>query len=238
MSTSFSTLVTPFAAVVGFYWAVTLLHVIVPSANTDGYCCDWKGKTLSYRLNGPLVIAMVIAAWAWLFTSPHSEVASYAARHYWACLGGANALGLLISLLLLLFTNREPYLRCLTNDQKDLRKAAASGAGVLAYKLAAAPKRGTLAHFFFGVEFNPRIGGVDLKMLLYILGAAGLQWNLLSALALKTQTDGVSHLSNAAITYAGMLTWFVVEYMICEVVHLYTYDLFCEKVGFKLAWGM
>jgi hypothetical protein len=30
---------------------------------------------------------------------------------------------------------------------------------------------------------------------------------------------------------------FVVEYLFCEDVHTFTYDLFAEKMGFKLAWG-
>ena len=34
-----------------------------------------------------------------------------------------------------------------------------------------------------------------------------------------------------------MLLWFLAEYMLLEVVHLYTYDLFCEKLGFKICWG-
>ncbi len=34
-----------------------------------------------------------------------------------------------------------------------------------------------------------------------------------------------------------MLTYFIIDYFIFEEVHLYTYDLFAEKVGFKLGWG-
>ena len=37
--------------------------------------------------------------------------------------------------------------------------------------------------------------------------------------------------------FAGCLTFFVVEYLYNEEVHLQTYDLFRERVGFKLAWG-
>jgi delta14-sterol reductase len=36
---------------------------------------------------------------------------------------------------------------------------------------------------------------------------------------------------------AALLTWFVIDYMIFEKVHLYTYDIFAERVGFKLGWG-
>jgi delta14-sterol reductase len=35
----------------------------------------------------------------------------------------------------------------------------------------------------------------------------------------------------------GCLTLFIAEYMWHEEVHLYTYDLFRERLGFKLLWG-
>ncbi len=34
-----------------------------------------------------------------------------------------------------------------------------------------------------------------------------------------------------------MLSWFCVEYLMHEHVHLFTYDLFAERTGFKLTWG-
>ena len=34
-----------------------------------------------------------------------------------------------------------------------------------------------------------------------------------------------------------MLTYFLIDYLTFEEVHLYTYDLFAERVGFKLGWG-
>ena len=33
------------------------------------------------------------------------------------------------------------------------------------------------------------------------------------------------------------ISWFVFEYMYFEEVHTYTYDLFRERVGYKLIWG-
>ncbi|MCB0510737.1 MAG: DUF1295 domain-containing protein, partial [Bacteroidetes bacterium] len=35
----------------------------------------------------------------------------------------------------------------------------------------------------------------------------------------------------------ALLTYFVVDYLSFEEVHLYTYDFFAERVGFKLGWG-
>jgi Delta14-sterol reductase len=34
-----------------------------------------------------------------------------------------------------------------------------------------------------------------------------------------------------------MFTIFLNEYLYFENVHLYTYDIFCERIGFKLVWG-
>mmetsp|Transcript_20927 Transcript_20927/g.31719 ORF Transcript_20927/g.31719 Transcript_20927/m.31719 type:complete len:97 (+) Transcript_20927:649-939(+) len=39
------------------------------------------------------------------------------------------------------------------------------------------------------------------------------------------------------LLYAGLFLWFLLDYMWYEEVHLYTYDLFAEKIGFKLLWG-
>ena len=37
--------------------------------------------------------------------------------------------------------------------------------------------------------------------------------------------------------HAALLLFFVCDYVWFERVHLYTYDLFAERVGFKLGWG-
>jgi hypothetical protein len=42
--------------------------------------------------------------------------------------------------------------------------------------------------------------------------------------------------SLALIVYTGLFSFFIGEYMLQERVHLYTYDLFAEKMGFKLCW--
>ena len=35
----------------------------------------------------------------------------------------------------------------------------------------------------------------------------------------------------------GLLTFFLIDYLTFEEIHLYTYDFFAERVGFKLGWG-
>ena len=235
--------------VLGFYFAVLVLHAILPAYRTTGYCCDWKtGQPLRYRLNGPLVLVMSIGVPVYLCSKgvlPLSAL-SHVAENLGSCIAYANMLGLLGSLLLVTCLPLEPSFRCLTEDQKALRARAAKGEDVGSRNLKPAPPRSRAAHFFFGTSFNPRLHlpllhgaeGLDIKMALYALGAAGLAFNITSAVALRLQRHpGVENLSLALKLYAGMLMWFVGEYMCLEVVHLYTYDLMCEKLGFKLCWG-
>lgn len=74
-----------------------------------------------------------------------------------------------------------------------------------------------------------------VKMYLYVAGAVMLQLVILSGAYAQYAEHG--QLSTAMVVFVGMWTWFIVEYLYHEHVHLYTYDLFAEKVGFKLVWG-
>eukprot|EP00602_Paraphysomonas_sp_CaronLab_P003844 CAMPEP_0185039548 /NCGR_PEP_ID=MMETSP1103-20130426/36490_1 /TAXON_ID=36769 /ORGANISM="Paraphysomonas bandaiensis, Strain Caron Lab Isolate" /LENGTH=238 /DNA_ID=CAMNT_0027578477 /DNA_START=393 /DNA_END=1109 /DNA_ORIENTATION=- len=73
-------------------------------------------------------------------------------------------------------------------------------------------------------------------MLLYIIGAVGLELNILSCCSVQFYSSN-GYISNGLVVYAVMFLWFLHEYMLFERVHLYTYDLFAEKLGFKLVWG-
>ncbi|MEW6433944.1 MAG: DUF1295 domain-containing protein [Myxococcota bacterium] len=99
-------------------------------------------------------------------------------------------------------------------------------------------KSNLLADLYLGRLANPQWAGgrVDAKMWLYLVGAVMLELNLLSFAAHH-------HLTHAAdpnpgvFLYVGLFSFFVVEYLNFEEVHLYTYDFMAERVGFKLGWG-
>jgi protein-S-isoprenylcysteine O-methyltransferase Ste14 len=79
-------------------------------------------------------------------------------------------------------------------------------------------------------------GALDAKMVLYLIGAVMLELNVLSF----SVHHVVTHLddpSPGVFLYAFLFTFFVVEYLNFEEVHLYTYDFMAERVGFKLGWG-
>ena len=125
------------------------------------------------------------------------------------------------------------------------RWSGAAGACVLGVVISAAVMRGTfgrgrslLSEYFLGRRANPRMfgGRIDAKMYLYVAGATLLQLNLLSFGAHHHLTHPAD-LSPGVILYVMLFTWFICDYLVFERVHLYTYDLFAQRLGFKLIWG-
>ena len=113
------------------------------------------------------------------------------------------------------------------------------GVGYSVWVVATAPSTGKslLADFFLGRVENPQYFDrrVDAKMFLYLVGAVMLELNLLSFAAhhyaaFEDPSPGVA-------LYVALLSFFICDYLSFERVHLYTYDLFAERVGFKLGWG-
>lgn len=101
-----------------------------------------------------------------------------------------------------------------------------------------AVKKSFIADFYLGRLENPQLwnGRVDAKMWLYLVGAIMLELNVLSFTAHHYIVYG-AQASPGIIMAALLLTFFVIDYLTFEEVHLYTYDFVAEKVGFKLGWG-
>lgn len=95
-----------------------------------------------------------------------------------------------------------------------------------------------LADLYLGRIENPQFlnGRIDAKMILYLLGAVLLELNILSFCAHHLQTYPEAPNPGVFLS-AGLLTYFLLDYLTFERVHLWTYDFFAERVGFKLGWG-
>ena len=93
------------------------------------------------------------------------------------------------------------------------------------------------ADLWFGRSKDPQLkdGFVDAKVWLYLVGAVMLQLNVLSFAAFHLQN--VESINPGFLLGCAMLTWFCVEYLIFERIHLWTYDFIAERVGFKLGFG-
>lgn len=99
-------------------------------------------------------------------------------------------------------------------------------------------KKSFFVDFYLGRLEQPQLwsGRIDLKMWLYLTGAVMLELNILSCVAHNQIAYG-ANASPGLFMAAVLLSFFVVEYLFFEEVHLYTYDFLAERVGFKLGWG-
>lgn len=142
--------------------------------------------------------------------------------------------------LILGFSGKVSFDYLYTHRWQGLAGACALGlVFTLLLVLPRAPVRKSFAaDFYLGRAENLQVlnGRVDIKMWLYLAGAVMLELNVLSFTAFHIITYGDSA-SPGIILSAILLTWFVTEYLFFEEVHLYTYDLFAERIGFKLGWG-
>lgn len=188
------------------YLVIFGLNAGLPGRWVTGYVNrTGSEEKLRYRLNGLLVLAVVVGAWAGLCAADILAWDALYTVRWWA-LGGAVVFGLVFSFALV---------------------------------LPAAPvKASFLADFYLGRKENPQLWGgrVDAKMWLYLVGAVLLEINVLSFAAHHHLVYG-ANASWGIFLSAGLLTYFVVDYLTFEEVHLYTYDIFAERVGFKLGWG-
>lgn len=229
--------------------ACAALHVVVPATVVTGYACDRQGKVLVYRLNGLRVLFVVVLAFVGLSYANVID-GEYLANNIWPCFHAGNIYGLLCSFIFYIKGKRLPPdqqdvgRRAITVDQvkhkkEEEDKATKKSSGTKAPSTPSSSSGGVgsfLMDFYAGLEFNPRLGLFDHKMFLYLVGAVVLECVLVSAAITQYHALG-GRLSLGLTTYLLLFSFFVAEYMYHEHVHLYTYDLFAERVGFKLIWG-
>ena len=188
------------------YAFIFSLNVLLPGRWVIGYVTKFAStEKLKYRLNGLLVLGVVLSAWflACYFGFMNWD---WFYQYRWYGLSGAIVFGLIFSFAVVL-----PFPKV---------------------------KNSFLADFFLGRLENPQLWGgkIDAKMSLYLVGAVMLELNILSFAAHHHILYG-AQASPGIYLATALLTFFVVDYLTFEEVHLYTYDFFAERVGFKLGWG-
>ena len=190
------------------------LHVLLPARRVTGYVTDpATGRPHGYRLNGLLVLAAAVGGGllaggtGWLSWG-------WLHRHAWWGAAGATALGVLATAWFVFVP-----------PQRAVAEPPSAGA------------RGRISDFYLGRVGNFAFGGrIDTKMYLYVFGAVLLALNICSYAAYHADLYGPD--ANPGVyLHAVLLGWFVVDYLIFERVHLYTYDIFAERLGAKIIWG-
>jgi Delta14-sterol reductase len=186
------------------YAGVLALHAALPGRWVEGYALDGAGRRLRYHLNGLLVFAVAIGAYAAL-AATGAIAWDFVYVHRVSMLGTAFCVGLAFTFAIVL---PAPRVRSFSVD------------------------------FYLGRLENPRWldGRIDAKMYLYLIGATMLELCIVGFSAhhfLRFPEDP----SPGVVLYAALFTFFLVDYLFFERVHLYTYDFVAERVGFKLGWG-
>lgn len=186
--------------------AIFILNVILPGRWVHGYITK-PGTSVKMRYRLNGLLVLSVIVLCW-FLLGYFKVVPYdwLYIHRWQGLIGAFTLGAIFSLEIVM-------------HNPPVRKSI-------------------FADLFFGRIENPQLWGgrVDVKMLLYLIGAVILELNVLSFAAHHRIVFG-EMASPGIYLAAALITYFVVEYLIFEEIHLYTYDIFAERVGFKLGWG-
>lgn len=233
---------TGLALVAAVYGASFVLNAFVPVRSlTPGYCIDHAtGKTKEYRLNAFTSLVLMCTAWLALVAAGIMPGDVFY-RHFASCAKASCAIGLVFSSAM--YVRGRGLLAKRRIDRRERCPTVDAPGGGPKGVTADFDSRGPLMHFYAGLsEFNPSLPwGVDAKMWLYLAGAVQLQLNTMSAVAAALEARGngaaLAGLNPGLLAYAGMLTFFVFEYCWHEHVHTYTYDLFRERIGFKLVSG-
>lgn len=225
-----------------FHVATFVLYAIVPASVVTGYVLDSNGAPSRTRLPGFSVLVLsLLAAAAGVYSNVVRAELLY--ESLYSVVAASCACGLVLTVLFfirgqMMAGSIDERSRCPTVDQ---RAAVAAPRGGLkpasAAEAAEFRSRSALSHAYAGLsEFNPVVLGVDIKMWLYTTGAVLLQLHALSALAADAAARG-GFPGVGASTATLLLTFFIFEYCWQEHVHLYTYDIIRERIGFKLLWG-
>jgi Delta14-sterol reductase len=192
---------------VAFVGGIFLLRIVLPGKLHTGQKLK-DGSRRTYKLNG-LRILLVLAA---LLAAAHvAHVFSLATvnRLFWPLFVVANVFALLHTAHLYLTGVR---------------------------KLGGAPRHGSLLKdLWMGVELNPELLGVDLKMFAYLPSLMGL-WVLNVSFGVA-QHEALGHLTTRMWLYQGFFTIYIVNYFEFEYGMLHTWDVIAEDFGYMLVWG-
>jgi delta14-sterol reductase len=205
MSLDPQTLLVGLGLALGFTALMFVLSIVVPGPMRPGAPLK-DGSRRQYKLNGlPILIVTVVALGLGQFFGLFSL--SIVPNSILALFVAANVISIALTAWLY-FSGR---------NRKD------------------AVREGLFADVWYGVELNPELLGVDLKMWAYRPSLIGLLVINASFAVVQWERDG--HLSTAMILYQAFTAIYVFNYFQFEYGMLYTWDIVAERFGFMLVWG-
>jgi delta14-sterol reductase len=196
------------AILAGFIGALFVASRLVPGPREPGVPLR-DGTRVVYTLNGfRLFLGVVALTAAVLVLQPAALAAVHA--HFWPIFAVANGAAFAFSIYL---------------AARGRRVTGEARPGVL----------GFVVDCFYGVELNPSILGVDLKMFSYRPSLMGL--GLLNVTFAAAQYQELGHLTTRMWVYQAFYLVYLTNYFQFEYGMIYTWDIIAERFGWMLVWG-
>jgi delta14-sterol reductase len=195
------------AIFVGFVGALLVASLAIPGTRAKGVELRGGGQE-TYTLNGFRIFLIVVAATAGLVWFQPSALALVHAA-FWPLFVVANVAAFAFSIYLAVRGRR--------------RERARSGA------------LGFALDCFYGVELNPKIAGLDLKLFSYRPSLIGL--GLLNVSFAAAQYQELGHLTTRMWVYQTFYFVYLLNYFQFEYGMIFTWDIIAERFGWMLVWG-
>jgi delta14-sterol reductase len=191
----------------GFLCVLFVASRVVPGKREKGVVLPDGGQE-TYTLNGfHLFLGVVAATAALLVTRPEALAFVHAA--FWPLFAVANAFAFAFSIYLVVRG----------------RRGGEARPGVV----------GFIADAFYGVELNPKLAGLDLKLFSYRPSLMGL--GLLNVSFAAAQYQELGHLTARMWVYQVFYLAYLVNYFQFEYGMIFTWDIIAERFGWMLVWG-
>ncbi len=191
----------------GFIAALFAGSRLLPGTRAKGAPLPGGGQE-TYTLNGfRLYLVVVAATAALLFLRPSALARVHAA--FWPLFAVANVSAFAFSIYLAAAGNRSVKRR----------------PGALGFVL----------DCFYGVELNPKVLGVDLKLFSYKPSLIGL--GLLNVSFAAAQYQELGYVTTRMWVYQAFYFVYLCNYFQFEYGMIFTWDIIAERFGWMLVWG-
>lgn len=201
-----------FGLFAAWYVAQAVLAMLLPGRTGIGVPTP-AGHRLEYRLNG--LLAWVVTHGLLYVAAFHSALISptLAYDHGGGLLAAANAAGFAIAVFAFWKAQRHPT----HPDDRRFRGSA-------------------LFDFMAGIELNPRVGGLDLK--LFHVGHVGMMaWTPINLSLAARQFQQLGHVTLSMVLVNVLQLVYVLDFFVREDWYLRTIDIHHDHFGWFLVWG-
>jgi Delta14-sterol reductase len=193
------------AMCLGFIALLFVLSIAVPGRREEGVKLE-DGSRVTYKLNG---LAMFVVLAAAIGGATYAGVLSLATvqRHFVAIFIAANVFSFAMTFALYFAGKNKP----------------------------GAPNDGFVKDLYYGVELNPSLWGIDLKMFSYRPSLIGLA--VINVSFAYAQWEQYGQISQPMLFYQAFTFVYVFNYFQFEYGMIYTWDIMSERFGWMLVWG-